>query len=172
MANDFNQVIVTGRLGKDPEVRRLNSGDSVANFSIACSETWRDKNSGERKEKTEWVNVSIFNDNLVKIAESYLKKGSRVLIQGKLKTRKWQDQSGNDKFMTEVVLDRFNGTLNMLDTRSDSDARGGRDDDRRDDDRGNRATGMSRDEALGGRGAPSSTGSLIDDDIPFAASVL
>lgn len=159
MANDFNQVIVTGRLGKDPEVRRLNNGDSVASFSVAVGESWKDKNSGERKEKTEWVNISVFNENLVKIAESYLRKGSRVLIQGKLKTRKWQDQSGNDKYMTEVVLDRFNGTINMLDTKSDSDARGGRD-----DDRGGRDERSNQGE---GRRAPASTGSLIDDDIPF-----
>jgi single-strand DNA-binding protein len=165
MANDFNQVLITGRLGKDPEIRRLNNGDSVASFSVAVGESWKDKNSGERKEKTEWVNISVFNDNLVKIAESYLKKGSRVLVQGKLKTRKWQDQSGNDKYMTEVVLDRYSGTLNMLDTKSDSDARGGRDD--RSDQQGY--------SERGGR-APTTQGRLgpqdDSDEIPFAPNVL
>jgi single-strand DNA-binding protein len=161
MANDFNQVTFTGRLGKDPDSHTFNNGDTTVKFSLASSENWRDKNSGERKEKTEWVNVVIRNPGLCKIALDYLKKGSHVFVQGKQETRKWQDQSGNDKFMTECVLGMFGATLKLLDGRSDSDARGGRDDDRggRDDDRVNR-------EAFARR-APASTGSLIDEDIPF-----
>ena len=111
MAGSVNKVILVGNLGKDPEVRRLNSGDQVVNFSLATSETWRDKTSGERKERTEWHNVVIFNENLGKVAEQYCKKGSKVYVEGQLQTRKWQDQSGNDRYTTEVVLQRFRGEL-------------------------------------------------------------
>ena len=104
MAGSVNKVILVGNLGKDPEIRSLNSGDKVANLSVATSETWRDRNSGERKEKTEWHRVSIFNDNLVKVAENYLKKGSKVYIEGALQTRKYNDASGAEKFATEIVL--------------------------------------------------------------------
>ena len=114
MAGSVNKVILIGNLGKDPEVRRLNSGDQVVSFSLATSETWRDKTSGERKERTEWHNVVIFNENLGKIAEQYCKKGSKVYIEGQLQTRKWQDQSGADKYTTEVVLQRFRGELTLL----------------------------------------------------------
>ena len=103
MAGSVNKVILVGNLGKDPEVRRLNSGDQVVNFSVATSETWRDKNSGERKERTEWHNVVIFNENLGKVAEQYCKKGTKVYVEGQLQTRKWQDQSGADRYTTEVV---------------------------------------------------------------------
>src|ERR1700730_18033111 len=117
MAGSVNKVILVGNLGKDPESRWLNSGDRVANLSVAPSETWRDKSSGERKEKTEWHRVVIFNDNLVKVAESYLRKGSKIYLEGSLQTRKWQDQSGAEKFSTEVVLQKFRGELTMLDGR-------------------------------------------------------
>src|SRR5690606_1900090 len=112
-----NKVILVGNLGADPEIRTLNSGDRVANLRLATSETWRDRNSGERKERTEWHRVVIFNDNLVKVAESYLRKGSKVYIEGALQTRKWTDQSGQEKFSTEVVLQKFRGELTMLDGR-------------------------------------------------------
>ena len=117
MAGSVNKVILIGNLGKDPEVRRLNSGDQVVSFSLATSETWRDKTSGERKERTEWHNIVIFNENLGKIAEQYCKKGSKVYIEGQLQTRKWQDQSGADKYTTEIVLQRFRGELTLLDSR-------------------------------------------------------
>src|SRR5215207_10160398 len=115
MAGSVNKVILVGNLGADPEIRRLNSGDPVVNLRIATSESWRDKNSGERKEKTEWHQVVIFNDNLAKVAEQYLKKGAKVYVEGALQTRKWQDQSGQDKYSTEIVLQGFNSTLTMLD---------------------------------------------------------
>ena len=117
MAGSVNKVILVGNLGADPEVRRLNSGEPVVNIRIATSESWRDKNSGERKEKTEWHNVVIFNDQLAKVAEQYLKKGMKVYVEGQLQTRKWQDQTGNDKYTTEVVLQKFRGELQMLDAR-------------------------------------------------------
>ena len=118
MAGSVNKVILVGNLGKDPEIRTLNSGDRVANLSIATSETWRDKGSGERKEKTEWHRVVIYNDNLAKVAESYLKKGAKVYLEGSLQTRKWNDNSGVEKFSTEIVLQKFRGELTMLDGRS------------------------------------------------------
>ncbi len=117
MAGSVNKVILVGNLGRDPEVRRLNSGEPVVNLSIATSETWRDKATGERKERTEWHRVVIFNENLAKVAEQYLKKGSKVYVEGQLQTRKWQDQSGQEKYTTEVVLQRFRGELTMLDGR-------------------------------------------------------
>jgi single-strand DNA-binding protein len=115
MAGSVNKVILVGNLGKDPEIRRLGSGDPVANLRIATSESWRDKASGERKERTEWHSVVIFNENLCKIAEQYLKKGSKVYVEGQLQTRKWQDQSGQDRYSTEIVLQRFRGELALLD---------------------------------------------------------
>ena len=114
MAGSVNKVIIVGNLGKDPEIRSLNSGDKVVNLSIATSETWRDRTSGERKEKTEWHKVVIFNENLVKVAESYLKKGSTVYIEGALQTRKFTDQSGAERYTTEIVLQKFRGELTML----------------------------------------------------------
>jgi single-strand DNA-binding protein len=115
MAGSVNKVILVGNLGKDPDVRRMQDGRPVVNLSVATSESWRDKATGERKEKTEWHRVVIFNENLAKIAEQYLKKGSKVYLEGQLQTRKWQDQSGQDKYSTEVVLQGFNATLTMLD---------------------------------------------------------
>jgi single-strand DNA-binding protein len=117
MAGSVNKVILVGNLGADPEIRRLNSGDPVVNIRIATSESWRDKNSGERKEKTEWHNVVIFNDSLAKVAEQYLKKGMKVYVEGQLQTRKWTDQQGQDRYTTEVVLQKFRGELQMLDAR-------------------------------------------------------
>jgi single-strand DNA-binding protein len=115
MAGSVNKVILVGNLGADPEIRTLNSGDRVCNLRLATSESWRDRGSGERKERTEWHRVVIFNDNLVKVAESFLRKGSKVYVEGALQTRKWSDQSGQEKFSTEVVLQKFRGELTMLD---------------------------------------------------------
>ena len=117
MAGSVNKVILVGNLGRDPEVRRLPSGSPVVNLRIATSETWRDRNSGERKERTEWHSVVIFNENLAKVAEQYLRKGSKVYIEGQLQTRKWQDQSGQDRYSTEVVVQGFKGELTLLDSR-------------------------------------------------------
>lgn len=117
MAGSVNKVILVGNLGRDPEVRRLGSGDPVVNLRIATSDTWRDKATGERKERTEWHNVVIFNENLAKVAEQYLKKGTKVYIEGSLQTRKWTDQSGAEKYTTEVVLQRFRGEMTILDSR-------------------------------------------------------
>jgi len=117
MAGSVNKVILIGNLGADPEIRSLNSGDRVANLRIATSETWRDRGSGERKERTEWHRVVIFNDNLVKVAENYLRKGAKVYIEGAIQTRKWTDQSGQEKFSTEIVLQKYRGELTMLDGR-------------------------------------------------------
>jgi single-strand DNA-binding protein len=174
MAGSVNKVILVGNLGADPEIRRLNSGDPVVNIRIATSESWRDKNSGERKEKTEWHNVVIFNDNLAKVAEQYLKKGAKVYVEGQLQTRKWQDQSGNDRYTTEIVLQKFRGELQMLDTKN-----GGSGD--RDDERGGSSSGRSS--GSGDRGRSSDFGGgfgggaqgggsrqssrELDDEIPF-----
>jgi len=116
MSGSVNKVILVGNLGADPEVKRTQSGQPVANLRIATTETWRDKNSGERKEKTEWHRVTIFNEGLCKVAEQYLRKGSKVYIEGQLQTRKWQDQSGADRYSTEIVLQGFGGVLTMLDS--------------------------------------------------------
>jgi single-strand DNA-binding protein len=117
MAGSVNKVILVGNLGKDPEIRRTQDGRPIANLSVATSESWKDKNTGERKEKTEWHRVVIFNEGLCRIAEQYLKKGSKVYLEGALQTRKWQDKDGNDKYSTEVVLQGFNSSLTMLDGR-------------------------------------------------------
>ena len=119
MAGSVNKCILVGNLGADPEIRAMNSGDKIANLRVATSESWKDKSSGERKEKTEWHSVVIFNEHLVKVAENYLKKGSKVYLEGQLATRKWQDKDGNDKYSTEVVLQRFRGELQMLDSKSE-----------------------------------------------------
>jgi len=119
MAGSVNKVILIGNLGKDPESRRVTSGDLVVNLSVATSETWRDKASGERKEKTEWHRVVIWNENLAKVAEQYLRKGSKVYLEGQLATRKWTDKDGVEKYSTEVVLNRFRGELVMLDTKGE-----------------------------------------------------
>lgn len=147
MAGSVNKVILVGNLGKDPEVRRMTSGDPVVNLSIATSESWRDKASGERKEKTEWHRVVIFNKNLAEVAEKYLRKGSKVYVEGQLQTRKWTDKDGAEKYSTEVVLQNFRGELTMLDGRNGGEGGGG------------------------GRGAGESPASFqrdeMDDEIPF-----
>ena len=127
MAGSVNKVILIGNLGADPEIRSLTSGDRVANLRIATSETWRDRASGERKEKTEWHRVVVFNENIVKVCEQYLRKGAKVYVEGAIQTRKWQDQSGVEKFSTEIVLQKFRGELTMLDGRGDNagDSEGG-----------------------------------------------
>ncbi|WP_075289094.1 single-stranded DNA-binding protein [Pararhizobium arenae] len=125
MAGSVNKVILVGNLGADPEIRRTQDGRPIANLNIATSETWRDRNSGERKEKTEWHRVVIFNEGLCKVAEQYLKKGSTVYIEGQLQTRKWQDKDGQDRYSTEVVLQGFNSTLTMLGGRGDGAGAGG-----------------------------------------------
>ena len=117
MAGSVNKVILIGNLGADPEIRSLGSGDRVANLRIATSESWRDKMSGERKEKTEWHRVVVFNENIVKVCENYLRKGAKVYIEGAIQTRKWQDQSGVEKYSTEIVINKFKGELTMLDGR-------------------------------------------------------
>ena len=119
MAGSVNKVILIGNLGKDPEIRSMQDGKTIVNFSIATSENWKDKSSGESREKTEWHRVVIFNEHLAKIAQNYLKKGSKVYVEGQLQTRKWTDQSGVEKYTTEVVLQRFKGELTMLDGRSE-----------------------------------------------------
>jgi single-strand DNA-binding protein len=160
MAGSVNKVILIGNLGKDPEIRSLSSGERVCNLSLATSEQWRDKSSGERKEKTEWHRVVIFNDNIIKVAENYLKKGSTVYIEGTLQTRKWTDQSGVEKYSTEVVVGKFKGELTMLGGRNDSAgggaSRGGDDD---------YSSGFS----TGGANKPSGPKESYDlnDDIPF-----
>jgi len=118
MAGSVNKVILVGNLGKDPEVRSFQNGGRVARFSIATSESWKDKASGERREKTEWHNISVTNDNLVTVCERFLKKGSKVYVEGQLETRKWQDKDGHDRYTTEVVLKPFRGELTMLDSKS------------------------------------------------------
>jgi single-strand DNA-binding protein len=125
MAGSVNKVILIGNLGKDPEVRRMQDGRPIVNLSVATSDTWRDKATGERKERTEWHRVVIFNEPIAKIAEQYLKKGSKVYLEGSLQTRKWQDQSGQDKYSTEVVLQGFNAQLTMLDKAGERGGGGG-----------------------------------------------
>ena len=125
MAGSVNKVILVGNLGRDPEIRSMPNGDRIANLSIATSETWRDKSSGERKEKTEWHRVVIFNDNIVKVVENYVKKGSTVYIEGALQTRKWTDQQGVEKYSTEIVVSRVKGALPMRGGRSEGGSQGG-----------------------------------------------
>ena len=165
MSGSVNKVILVGNVGRDPEVRRLNSGEPVASFSVATSETWRDKASGERRERTEWHNVVIFNENLAKIAEQYLKKGSKVYLEGQLQTRKYTDKNGQERQTTEVVLQRYRGELTLLDSRgggggssssSDYGSDGG-------------SVGYSGGGSGGGsqRAAAPAGGGHLDDDIPF-----
>lgn len=154
MAGSVNKVILVGNLGADPEVRRMNDGSPVVNLRIATSESWRDKQSGERREKTEWHQVVVFNDNLAKVAEQYLRKGMKVYLEGQLQTRKWQDQGGNDRYSTEIVLQKFRGELQMLDSR-------GGDDDRRQESRPAQRQ-QSYAEQSGG-----SYANDLDDEIPF-----
>ena len=156
MAGSVNKVILIGNLGADPEIRTLNSGDRVANLRLATSESWRDRGSGERKERTEWHRVVIFNDNLVKVAENYLKKGSKVYVEGAIQTRKWTDQSGAEKYSTEVVLQKFRGELTMLDGRGGGGEAG-------EDDYGG-GGGFQRAQPSGPRETFSAD---LDDEIPF-----
>ena len=186
MAGSVNKVILVGNLGRDPETRRLGSGDPVVNLRLATSETWKDKSSGERKERTEWHSVVIYNENLARVAEQYLRKGSKVYIEGQLQTRKWADQSGAEKYTTEVVLQRFRGEMTILDGRGGGgdfagedegggqisrggDFGGGRGGDRGGDFGGGRAQGGERRPApaSSGGGGGSRGGYDLDDDIPF-----
>ncbi|MBR2572822.1 MAG: single-stranded DNA-binding protein [Loktanella sp.] len=165
MAGSVNKVILIGNLGADPEIRSFQNGGKVANLRIATSETWKDKNTGERKEKTEWHTVAVFQEGLVRVVEQYLKKGSKVYIEGKLQTRKWQDQSGADRYSTEVVLQGLGGTLTMLDGRGEgggTSSSGGGD---YGSGSGGGGRGSYNDGGYGG-GAPSG-GSDMDDEIPF-----
>jgi single-strand DNA-binding protein len=172
MAGSVNKVIIVGNLGRDPEVRSFPNGGKVVNLRIATSETWRDKASGERKERTEWHSVAIFNENLGKIAEQYLKKGSTVYIEGQLETRKWQDQSGADRYTTEVVLRQFRGELTLLGGRDGGGSGGGGYDDRGGDDhQGGGSAGYGGGSTRGGGGSGGGGGgggrSDMDDEIPF-----
>ena len=157
MAGSINKVILVGNLGADPEIRRLNSGEPVVNLSVATSESWRDKQSGERRERTEWHRVVIFNEALAKVAEQYLKKGMKVYLEGQLQTRSWEDQSGQKRYTTEVVLQRYRGELQMLDSRG----QGGESQFQGSPDRGSDF----------GQSSPSGGGSDfsrdLDDEIPF-----
>ncbi len=158
-----NKVILVGNLGADPEVRRMNNGDPVVNLRIATSESWKDKQSGERREKTEWHRVVIFNEHLARIAENYLKKGSKVYLEGQIATRKWQDRDGNDKYTTEIVLNRFRGELQMLDSRGEgggggSSYGGGS---------GSSSGGQQGGSSQQGGGQSENFDRDMDDDIPF-----
>ncbi|PHR19157.1 MAG: single-stranded DNA-binding protein [Sphingopyxis sp.] len=169
MAGGINKVIIVGNLGKDPEVRTFANGGKVCNFSVATSESWKDKQTGERKEKTEWHNISIYNEGLAGVAERYLKKGSKVYLEGKLQTRKWQDQSGNDRYSTDVVLQGFDAKMEMLDSRQGGGGQGGGSND-------GWGGGQSSGGSGGGSGGWGQTGggqgggafdSDLDDDVPF-----
>lgn len=167
MAGSVNKVILVGNLGADPEIRKSQSGDPIANLRIATSESWRDKDSGERKERTEWHSVVIFNENLAKIAEQYLKKGAKVYLEGALQTRKWQDNNGLDRWTTEVVLQKFRGQLEMLDKlpsnrppAAESQEDYGR------QSTGDRNRGSSEGSSFGGGGGGNFSRDL-DDEIPF-----
>tara|TARA_R110002012_G_C11579444_1_gene605233 strand:- start:848 stop:1315 length:468 start_codon:yes stop_codon:yes gene_type:complete len=149
--SSLNKVMLIGNLGADPEIRTFGNGGKVCNLRIATSEKWRDKKTGESREKTEWHTVAIFSEGLVKVCENYLRKGSKVFIEGQLQTRKWQDQSGNDRYSTEVVLQGFNGTLTMLDGKSNN----------------NSTPSGSLGGGYGSGGSPNSNADL-DDEIPFA----
>jgi single-strand DNA-binding protein len=164
MAGSVNKVILVGNLGADPEIRRTQDGRPIANLRVATSDTWRDKNTGERREKTEWHRVVIFNEGLCRIAEQYLKKGSKVYLEGALQTRKWQDKDGNDRYSTEVVLQGFNSQLTMLDGRGGG---GGASGDNGDDfgSAGVSGGGSRRQPAMAGGGG--GRGGDLDDEIPF-----
>ena len=159
MAGSVNKVILVGNLGRDPEIRSLQDGNRVANLSVATSETWRDRDSGERRERTEWHRVVIFNDRLADVAEKYLRKGSKVYLEGQLQTRKWTGQDGQDRYTTEVVLQRYRGELTMLDSRGGGESGGGGG-----DYGAGGAGGGGGGDYGGGRG---SSGGDLDDEIPF-----
>jgi single-strand DNA-binding protein len=160
MAGSVNKVILVGNLGRDPEIRSTQDGTRVANFTMATSENWRDKSTGERREKTEWHRIVIFNERLVEVAEKYLHKGSKVYIEGQLQTRKWTDQSGQEKYTTEVVLQRFRGELTMLDSRGSGGEAGGYAEPSHEGPSHGSSGG-------GGSGRTPSSGGDLDDDIPF-----
>ena len=159
MSGSVNKVILVGNLGADPDIRQFQNGGQVCNLSIATSETWKDRNTGERKERTEWHRVAIFNEGLVRVAQSYLRKGMKVYIEGQLETRKWQDQSGQDRYTTEIVLRGYGGNLTMLDGRGEGGGGG-----RMSDDRGMSGGGARE---LSGPAQDFDRGGSIDDDIPF-----
>ena len=161
MAGSVNKVILVGNLGRDPEIRSTQDGTRVANLSLATSESWRDKNSGERRERTEWHRVVIFNERLVDVVEKYLHKGSKVYLEGALQTRKWTDQSGAEKYTTEVVLQRFRGELVMLDSRGGGAGESAM---AESGDEGGYSSGPSSRGSAGGSRAPAGD---LDDDIPF-----
>ncbi len=169
MSGSVNKVILVGNLGRDPEVRRLNSGEPVVNLRLATTETWRDKASGERKERTEWHSVVIFNENLAKVAEQYLRKGSKVYVEGQLQTRKYTDQAGVEKYSTEVVLQRFRGEMTLLDSRGGGQgaSEGGRD--IAGSDFGSSGPMERRPASGGGGGSGGGRPSYgdMDDEIPF-----
>jgi len=171
MAGSVNKVILVGNLGRDPESRSFQNGGKVVNLRIATSETWKDRNTGERKEKTEWHSVAIFNEGLANTAERYLRKGSKVYVEGQLQTRKWQDQSGQDRYSTEVVLQGFNAVLVLLDRREgEGGGRGGWDEDAGGGDFnssfvGSGSGGGARSGAASSRPAPFDAD--LDDDVPF-----
>ncbi len=166
MAGSVNKVILVGNLGKDPESRTFQNGGEVVSFSVATSENWKDKSSGDRKEKTEWHNVSIFSEGLARVAKSYLRKGSKVYLEGQLETRKWQDQSGNDRYSTDVVLRQFNSAMVLLDPREGGGGGGGGrgGGDYGNDFGGGGGGGSSRPQA---RPQPAAFDSDLDDDVPF-----
>ena len=172
MAGGINKVIIVGNLGKDPEVRTFANGGKVCNFSVATSESWKDKQTGERKEKTEWHNISIYNEGLAGVAEKYLRKGSKVYLEGKLETRKWQDQSGNDRYSTDVVLQGFDAKMEMLDKPGGGQG-GGSNDGWGGGSSGGSGGGGSNDswgQSGGGSGGGQGGGAFdsdLDDDVPF-----
>nr|WP_294167632.1 single-stranded DNA-binding protein [uncultured Sphingomonas sp.] len=169
MAGSVNKVILVGNLGKDPEARSFANGGKVVSFTVATSESWKDKSSGERKDKTEWHNVSIFSEGLARVAEQYLRKGSKVYLEGQLETRKWQDQSGNDRYTTDVVLRNFNSSMVLLDGRGEGGG-GGRGGGGRDFDDGGFGGGGYGGGSRGGgqsRPAPATFDNDLDDDVPF-----
>ena len=172
MAGSVNKVILVGNLGRDPEARQMQDGNPVVNLSLATSESWKDKNTGERREKTEWHRVVIFNERLADVAQKFLRKGSKIYIEGQLQTRKWTDQSGVEKYSTEVVLQRFRGELQMLDTRGEGGGGGygGGEDFNQDTGSGGGSGAGSGGGGGGGDGAPGGgapSGGGLDDDIPF-----
>jgi single-strand DNA-binding protein len=166
MAGSVNKVILVGNLGRDPEIRRTQDGRPIANLRLATTETWRDKATGERREKTEWHTVVIFNEGLCRVAEQYLKKGAKVYVEGQLQTRKWQGQDGQDRYSTEVVLQNFNGQLTMLDGRSGAGAGAGM----QEDDQAGYAPSPSNGNGGAKRGGSSGSKNFdkpVDDEIPF-----
>ncbi|TAJ24951.1 MAG: single-stranded DNA-binding protein [Reyranella sp.] len=170
MAGSVNKVILVGNLGRDPEVRSMQDGRSMVNMSVATSETWRDRQSGERKERTEWHRVVVFNEKLAEVVQKFVKKGSKVYVEGQLSTRKWTDQSGQERYTTEVVIPRFGGALTMLDGRSGGgEGGGGMGGGGPDDDFGGGGGPSSGGGGGGGGGRPAARGGKaeLDDDIPF-----